>query len=543
MSLVAAMLALRVGFAINGRIDADESQHLHAAWLVGQGQVPYRDFWEHHSPLAYCALAPLTRVYADSPRVYLAGRVAMIAVAIVMSALLYRLGRRFGHAIGFVAVLVVSLQPRVIQYTTQVRPDVPALAAWIATLLALIRWREASGSAWMWATGLLLGTTAAFSPKAAYGFVGVAVLVVVVEVRRRARPSRIAGCLVRLAVGAAIPMLVVVAWLGTIGGLPALHAFVQYVVLDNLAFSDPSRRMPFSGEAIVFLVLAIVGVVATVRRLRLGVVDHSVHGPLIVPTLVVAALLSSPRTPAVYEYTWLPVVIVAAIYAACAIETAARHATTSRRAALGLGAIVALGFMLPAGIAVASAVIEENRAQLRRMEFELAYACPGEPVLDGTGLYVFRPAAMRYAALVVGIRRWIGVGRISSAALVDELRRSAPPVGLRDTRIRIVGGAITAFADRYYVRRPDGLLLAGAAVTVDGTDSGRASIELIRSTIYRVTTPPGGAVAIDGVDVSPGLVSLTEGAHVVTWSNRTRGTIEITAGTCAERSASHAGAA
>lgn len=543
MTLLGAALLLRAGFAANGPVDVDESQHLHAAWLVGEGRVPYRDFWEHHSPLMYYAVAPLTRAFTDSPRVYLAGRVAMVIAALAMTAFLYLVARRLGTAVGLVSVLLVAFQPRVIQYTTQVRPDVPALCVWLATVVALIRCRESSAPAWIWATGLLLGVTAAFSPKAVYGLVGVTVLVVAVELRRRRPIPAIVGSLLRLGVGAAVPLLVVLASLWGTGGVPALGAFVQYVIIDNLAFSDPSRRLPFGAEALVLVLLATGGVMQSVRRLRARVIDHPVHGPLLVPAVVMLLLLLWPRTPAVYEYTWLPIVMAGSVYAALALEAVGARAARGRAAASVFAAIIALAFVLPAGMATAAAVRNKNQAQFDRMKLELAYACPGEAVFDGTGLYVFRPAATRYAALVVGIRRWIGTGRIAVAELVDELRRSRAPVGLWDTRLRIVGGPLAAFAERYYVRRPNGLLLAGVAISTGASDVDRVFVELLRSTIYRVTVPPDGAVEIDGVKVSPGLVRLTEGAHVVTWSPRTRGAIEITASTCAERTAATRGSA
>ena len=55
-------------------IDPDESQHLHVAWLIAQGQVPYRDFWEHHLPFFHYAMAPLTAWLAERPEVYFAAR-------------------------------------------------------------------------------------------------------------------------------------------------------------------------------------------------------------------------------------------------------------------------------------------------------------------------------------------------------------------------------------------------------------------------------------------------------------------------------------
>ena len=51
-------VVLRIGVVVNRSIDPDESQHLHVAWLVAQGQVPYRDFWEHHLPFFHYASRP-----------------------------------------------------------------------------------------------------------------------------------------------------------------------------------------------------------------------------------------------------------------------------------------------------------------------------------------------------------------------------------------------------------------------------------------------------------------------------------------------------
>ena len=59
-AIAALSVVLRIGVLLNRRIDPDESQHLHVAWLITQGQVPYRDFWEHHLPFFHYAMAPLT---------------------------------------------------------------------------------------------------------------------------------------------------------------------------------------------------------------------------------------------------------------------------------------------------------------------------------------------------------------------------------------------------------------------------------------------------------------------------------------------------
>ena len=38
----------------------DELLHLHDAWLVGQGSLPYRDFFEHHACWYHFLMGPAT---------------------------------------------------------------------------------------------------------------------------------------------------------------------------------------------------------------------------------------------------------------------------------------------------------------------------------------------------------------------------------------------------------------------------------------------------------------------------------------------------
>jgi hypothetical protein len=59
-------IAARVAFLRTTLVVVDEFQHLHAAYLVAQGETPYVDFFEHHPPLAYFVMAGL--VPMDAPR-------------------------------------------------------------------------------------------------------------------------------------------------------------------------------------------------------------------------------------------------------------------------------------------------------------------------------------------------------------------------------------------------------------------------------------------------------------------------------------------
>ncbi len=59
--LIALILAFGFVAALRLGYQPDEMEHLHAAWNVGQGRLPYHDFFEHHPPLFYTLLAPFLR--------------------------------------------------------------------------------------------------------------------------------------------------------------------------------------------------------------------------------------------------------------------------------------------------------------------------------------------------------------------------------------------------------------------------------------------------------------------------------------------------
>lgn len=57
-NVVGIVLAL----IFSGTIICDSFEHLRMSWLVSQGYVPYRDFFEHHHPLMWYAFAPIIKV-------------------------------------------------------------------------------------------------------------------------------------------------------------------------------------------------------------------------------------------------------------------------------------------------------------------------------------------------------------------------------------------------------------------------------------------------------------------------------------------------
>jgi hypothetical protein len=520
-------------------LDADESQHLHAAWLVGQGQVPYRDFWENHTPLLYCALAPLTRWLPDRPEIYTVGRIAMVLLTVGILVVTYRLGRRVGTHVAILAVVLLGVQSRFVIYTTQVRPDVPALLCWLLTLLAVVRWREEGRAVWLWMAGLGLGVGVTFTPKAVYGALGVAAVIVGAGCAEHIGVRRTLGALRRLLPGIAVPLLALVGWLWVVGGRAALDGFIADVVLGNLHFPDLTKQLPAMDEEWIVYVLGLVGLILTVRGHGRQVLRSAIHGPLVLTAGVISTILLVPSTPAVYPYTWLPVLAAASVYASISLSTVLRWARGQRAYLVGAG-VTALVVAVVAIPLVASALgqrPQRYRAQIDRMRSMLTYACVGEPVLDGMALAVFRPAAYRYHVLVRGLASQIGHGVIAREGILADIRRAGAPIANPDRRLGVLGSPLDRLLATHYVPGPQGLLLAGARLALTGDRAeGSESVAMLTAGFYRLTAPDGVAVALDGTRVEPGLVWLERGDHTVGWRG-SGGTISLVVTPCRERRA------
>ena len=39
--------------------NGDNVEHLHSTWLISQGKIPYKDFFQHHNPLLWFVFSPL----------------------------------------------------------------------------------------------------------------------------------------------------------------------------------------------------------------------------------------------------------------------------------------------------------------------------------------------------------------------------------------------------------------------------------------------------------------------------------------------------
>jgi hypothetical protein len=86
--------------------DRDSVQHYHVAWLMHQGLMPFRDFFEHHSPIFWGLLSLYFKFIGDNYGIIIVSRLVMLAIFALISFLTYRLARNWtGPAGAMIAAL------------------------------------------------------------------------------------------------------------------------------------------------------------------------------------------------------------------------------------------------------------------------------------------------------------------------------------------------------------------------------------------------------------------------------------------------------
>jgi 4-amino-4-deoxy-L-arabinose transferase-like glycosyltransferase len=251
LTVIAAVLLSRVWFIFHRALDPDELEHAHAAWCVARGQIPYVDFFEHHTPWLYLLFAPPFRYFATDTDAAAAvawlvfARLIMLAMTTVIVVLVYTLGVMWRDRLaGVIAAALIATASQFLDTMLEFRPDVPALLCFLMSLvLAMRAWRadrrQVAAVTFM-LSGFALGGALMFTQKYVFvlpGF-GAALLVYMVKGTSPDRRSRAAG-LVLFALGVAVSVGVTAWWFAA---HHALGALIRLNVGVNLRLS----AQPFS---------------------------------------------------------------------------------------------------------------------------------------------------------------------------------------------------------------------------------------------------------------------------------------------------------
>lgn len=156
-------------------IDPDELEHLHAAYCVHLGMIPYRDFFEHHTPALYYLVQPLFQFDEGLPVLW-GGRLLMWFCSLGTLWVTFLVGRLIaGTNGGLLAAALLAWTSIFFAKGIELRPDVPATLLLMIALWYCVRQSESASWRRWCIPGILLGLATLFTQKAIVPAIGAAI--------------------------------------------------------------------------------------------------------------------------------------------------------------------------------------------------------------------------------------------------------------------------------------------------------------------------------------------------------------------------------
>jgi hypothetical protein len=468
--LIGALYSMRLRLLETLTIDPDEFEHLHVAWCMANGLVPYRDFFEHHTPWLHFLIAPFFRFYAVAcdpdaaiAFIFFARRIAMVlaGVAIALTFLLARLWR--GEIAGWMSAVLLSTAVVFVHKTLEIRPDGLAMVLWLGALVAIVgalgdgQVSPRRNNALFALSGFMLGGAIMSTQKILVIMPSISLAMIWYLCAGTDRLNRrVAGVLCQFG-GFCVALGATVAYFWAHG---ALRAFVEDNLILNLEWQSSFPRYFFVLQRFCENpVLMTLGAIGLVREIPATFRKLTFNADKLLMLATVGAMSGVYLLPEPWPQYYLTFVPLLCLYAAALLvfvagkisgadRTASLPVEIAYAIALGLlccsaialspiqvphSAPVAFGVLLLAGIIVlfrapvAGLVLlliafsvhpyqqmrmqfgeTTDAIQLRKLRYVLSNTRPTDTVLDSwSGLGVFRPHAYFYFFVHGGILQFI----------------------------------------------------------------------------------------------------------------------------------------
>ncbi|MCM1324441.1 MAG: glycosyltransferase family 39 protein [Acetobacter sp.] len=103
----------------------DDVEHIHSAWLVYQGGVPYQDFFQHHNPLLWYIFAPLVGHFAYNLAIFdVVREISTIVMFFTLFVVGYTVKRFIAYSWYATLLVVAAALPSYVVFSGQdFRPD------------------------------------------------------------------------------------------------------------------------------------------------------------------------------------------------------------------------------------------------------------------------------------------------------------------------------------------------------------------------------------------------------------------------------------
>lgn len=455
-------LLARLPVLVHRLFDPDEFEHAHAAWCVSKGMLPYKDFFEHHTPWYHYALRPFFHwfdvdlSFASARHFLLFGRGLSLLLTILSVVLVILIGRSWrDRKVGLLAGFLLVGQPVFLQKTLEIRPDVLALPFYLGALWFLLcglgrgAHETRARLRCFLAGGLCLGAAIMCTQKMLFVLPGALAGLGIWSLftARRSGPGS------RLLVLAGFVLGIVVPAALTWGAFAVQHAGSEMIANNFLLNSKwkhvvHQQLLRLLETSWPVLLLSLLG--ATVSCYGFVRSKQHQYGDVLLVSILVGLIAGILVVPVAHRQYYLMPLPLACLFAAQGLSFLVDRAPGRARPWLLVLAIIVLSVLPLHGLQEASR--SRNDRQLARLGYVFASTKPTDVVMDGwQGLGVFRPHAFHYFFLHEESLDMLPPAQVDAFLDALESGRIRPRLIALDQNLMGLGSRFLRFVKEHYV--------------------------------------------------------------------------------------------
>jgi 4-amino-4-deoxy-L-arabinose transferase-like glycosyltransferase len=458
---IAGLLAARLPLLASRPFDPDELEHAHAAWSLFRGMLPYRDFFEHHTPWYYYVLRPffnwfdVDTSFQSAKHFLVLGRSLSLLFTIVSVALVLWLGRSWkDRRTGLVAALLFVSQPIVLQKTLEMRPDVLALPFYLAALVLVVRGIRGDSSKLprhFVLAGLALGAAMMCTQKMLFALPGLCAGLGLWWLGDKTSGGlrRRTFALVVFVVGIAVPgVLTWSAFALRHGGSEFVtNNFLLNAKWKHFTTNQFLKLIETSGPV---LALSLGGAGVFLSRFRRD--ERRDYAGLVLLCTAIGLFLGVIVMPVPHRQYYLMPLPIACLFAVDGLFWLVSQVSERARPGSLVAALVLLG-VLPI-IALVDGYRERNDHQAAKLRTVFEETRPTDVVMDGwEGMGVFRPHAFYYYFLHEEAVAMLPPPKLDAYVDALESGRIRPKLIAMDKNLWTLGPRFTRFVREHYTSR------------------------------------------------------------------------------------------
>lgn len=394
----------------------DELTYAHAAWLVSQGQLPWRDFFEIHVPLFYQLFSLVFTLGGDDPTLVTSMRWLMLGPVFLTLWAMWRVNRVDLKALALAGpILALLIADHVIRWV-EIRPDVLAFAL-VLTATALPYAKHPGPKTRAILAGLVFALACWTTQKVYYyGSVFLAAWIADMLLWRKTRQNSadyILGQPIWFAVGAVIVGLCAAGYLTVTATWADWWKYTiawgaqHQNTYPGFSWHDHSYRL--IQDYWWIFVFTIIGLMATIRKLARDSDSNSTDQLLV--GLLLSTFLSVAIQQAAFAYSYIPFVNMCCIFAARGIMEVWQQSKTASKHGRVSPIFVALACFILIAFMAHRATTKLHKEATRTNEYQLSVLSdldrltdPGDTIYDNSGSFVARPHAYFMFYTDAGIR-------------------------------------------------------------------------------------------------------------------------------------------